>query len=114
MAHGDFKDLPRRIASKKVLSDKAFNTAKKQKRKCDGYQRGLTSMAQKFLDKRPSATGVKIEIMSDQELAVIERFKKLKVYSSFEYNIWGTGYADMQLMNKFNKGFQFLLLIFFY
>ena len=45
MAHGDFKDLPRRIASKKVLSDKAFNTAKKQKRKCDGYQRGLTSMA---------------------------------------------------------------------
>ena len=52
--------------------------------------------------------------MSDQELAVIERFKKLKVYSSFEYNIWGTGYADMQLMNKFNKGFQFLLLIFFY
>ena len=71
-------------------------------------------MAYKFLDKRPSATGVKVEIMSDQELAVIERFKNLKVYSSFEYNIWGTGYVDMQLMNKFNKGFQFLLLIFFY
>ena len=31
MAYGDFKDLPRRTASDKVLSDKAFNIAKNLK-----------------------------------------------------------------------------------
>ena len=42
MAYGDFKDLAKRIASDKVLRDKAFNTAKNPK--YDGYQRGLASM----------------------------------------------------------------------
>ena len=31
MAYGDFKDLPRTIASDKVLRDKAFNIAKSPK-----------------------------------------------------------------------------------
>ena len=31
MALGDFKDLPRRTASDKVLRDKAFNIAKNSK-----------------------------------------------------------------------------------
>ena len=31
MVIGDFEDLPRRIASKKILHDKAFNIAKYQK-----------------------------------------------------------------------------------
>ena len=39
MAHGDFKDLPKRTAADKVLRDKAFKIASDQK--CDGYQRGL-------------------------------------------------------------------------
>ena len=30
------------------------------------------------------------------------------MYSSFIDSIWGTDLADMQLINKFNKGFQFL------
>ena len=38
IAYGDFKDLARRIASDKMLRDKAFNTAKNPK--YDGYQRG--------------------------------------------------------------------------
>ena len=42
MAYGDFKDLKRRTFSDKVLRDKAFNIAKNPK--CDGYQRGLTSI----------------------------------------------------------------------
>ena len=42
MAYLDFKDLKRRIASDKVLRDKAFNITKNLK--CDGYQRGLASM----------------------------------------------------------------------
>ena len=39
MAYGDFKDLPRRTSSDKVLRDKAFNIAKNPK--YDGCQRGL-------------------------------------------------------------------------
>ena len=49
MNFGDFKDLPRRTASDKVLHDKAFNIAKIPK--YDGYQRGLASMVYKFCDK---------------------------------------------------------------
>ena len=36
MAYGGFKDLPKRIASDKVLCDKEFSNAKNQK--YDGYQ----------------------------------------------------------------------------
>ena len=41
MAYEDFKDLPRRTASDKVLHGKVFNIAKNPKD--DGYQRGLDS-----------------------------------------------------------------------
>ena len=51
MAYGDFKDLARRTASDKLLRDKVFNIAKNPK--YDGYQRGLASMADKFLIKSP-------------------------------------------------------------
>ena len=49
MTYEDFKDIARRTASDKVLSDKAFNIAKIPK--YDGYQRGLASMIYKFLTK---------------------------------------------------------------
>ena len=39
MAHGDFKDVPRRIALDKALHDKAFNNAKNPK--YDGHWGGL-------------------------------------------------------------------------
>ena len=42
MACRDFRNLPRRTASEKVLLDKAFNIA--ENLKCDGYQRGLPLM----------------------------------------------------------------------
>ena len=42
IAYRDFKDLPRRAASDKVLCDKAFNIAKNPK--CNEYQLGLASM----------------------------------------------------------------------
>ena len=47
MAYGDCKNLPRRTAFAKVLRDKAFNSAKNLK--YHAYQRGLASMAYKFL-----------------------------------------------------------------
>ena len=43
MTYGDFKDLPRRTASDKVLYNKAFNTAKNPK--FDGYQKHCPSVA---------------------------------------------------------------------
>ena len=46
MAHWNFKYLTRRTGSDKVLRDKACNIAKNSK--CDGYQRGLTSMVYNF------------------------------------------------------------------
>ena len=113
MAYGDFKDLTRRIASDKILHDKAVNIAKNLK--YDGYQRGLASLVYKFFDKKTSGSSIKNENMSDQQLAeelhkpVIRKFKRRKVQSSFIDNIWGTGLADMQLISKFNKRFRFLL-----
>ena len=62
MAYGDFKDLTRRIASDKILRDKAFNIAKNPK--YDGYQRGLNSI---FLVKKISSGEIKS--ISNQQLA---------------------------------------------
>ena len=42
---------------------------------------------------------------------IIKKFKKRTVYSGFKDNIWGADLADMQLINKFNKGFRCLLCI---
>ena len=42
---------------------------------------------------------------------IIRKFKKRRVHSTFKDNIWGADLADMQLINKFNKGFRFLLCI---
>ena len=50
MAYGVFKDLTRRTASDKILSDKAFNIAKNPK--YEGYQRGLTPIVYKYFDKK--------------------------------------------------------------
>ena len=49
MAYGNFKDLPKRTPSDKVLNDKALNIAKNTK--YDGYQKGLASMVYKFFEK---------------------------------------------------------------
>ena len=79
MAYGDFKDLNSRTAA-----DKAFNIAK-NKKKNDGYQRGVASMAYKYFDKKTSGAKVKDEIMSNEELAeelhkpIIRKFNKRKV-----------------------------------
>ena len=60
MAYGEFKYLKRRTQSDKVLKDKAFKIARKQK--YDGYQRRLTSMVYKFFDKKSKGSGIKMEI----------------------------------------------------
>ena len=46
MTNGEFKDLPRRSVSDKVLRDEAFNIAKN--RKDFRYQRGFDLVVSKF------------------------------------------------------------------
>ena len=40
---------------------------------------------------------------------IIRNFKKKRVYSGFKDNIWGADLADMQSLNKYNKGIKYLL-----
>ena len=67
MACGDFKYLARRTDSDKMFPDKAFNIARNPK--YDGYQRCFASMVYKFCDEKTSASSIKNENMSDQQLA---------------------------------------------
>ena len=62
MAYGGFRNLTR-ITSDEILRNKAFDIAKNSTN--DRYQRGLASIIYKFLDKRTSGCGIKIENMSD-------------------------------------------------
>ena len=67
-------------------------------------------MAYKFFDEKSSGSGIKNEQLADElNKPIIRKFKKIKVYSSFIYNIWGADLADMLLISKFNKAIRFLL-----
>ena len=105
MAYGDFKDLPRRTASDKILYDKAFNIAKNPK--YDRYQRGLTSMVYKFFDKNTSGGAIKNENMSNKELAE-ELYKPILIFID---NILSVDLSHPQLVSKFNKGIRFLFCV---
>ena len=114
MAYVDFKDLPKRTAADKVLKDEAFKIASDQK--YDGYQRGLASMVYNFFDKKSQGTGAvnnkeNVQLANELHKPIIKKFNKRKVYSSFKNSIWGVDLADMQLLNKFNKRFRFLLCV---
>ena len=112
MAHGDFKDLPKRTAADKVLRNKAFKITTDQT--YDGYQRGLASIVYNFFDKKSQGSGLannkeNVQLANELHKPIIKKINKIKVYSSFKDNIWGVDLADMQLLSKFNKGFKFLL-----
>ena len=75
-------------------------------------------MVYKFFDKKTFNIGIKSEnISNNKKLAkellkpVIIKFNKRKVLSPFIDKIWGADLAIMQLINKFNKGFRFLLCV---
>ena len=114
MAYGDFKDLAKRTAADKVLRDKALTIAKDPKD--DGYQKGLASIVYKFFDKNTVCNDIK-SMPQNEQLAeelhkpIIRKFKTRKVYSTFKDNIWVADLADTQRINKFNKGFRFLLCV---
>ena len=56
MANGYFKDLAKRTASDKVLTDKAFNIAKNLKD--EGYHRDLASLVYIFFDTKSAGSGI--------------------------------------------------------
>ena len=55
MAYGDFKNLGGRAASDKVSCNEAFGIASNPK--YSEYERGLSSMFQKFFDKNLKGSG---------------------------------------------------------
>ena len=74
-------------------------------------------MAFKFFNKKSSGGGIKNENISNKQLVkqshkpAIRKFNKRKVHSPFIDKIWGADLADMQWINKFNKGFRFSLCV---
>ena len=93
MVHGDFKDLPRKAASDKVLHDKAFEIVCNAK--YDEYQRELASMSTNIFDKKTkdTITYTGTGISGDQQLInelhrpITREFKKRKIYSSLRDKI---------------------------
>ena len=84
MAYGDFKDVKRRTAADKILTDKAFNIAKNPK--YDGYQRGLASMVYKVFDKKSVGGSIannnsndnkqNLQLAEELHKPIIRKFKK--------------------------------------
>ena len=68
-------------------------------------------------DKSASGGAIKNQNNSNKELAedlhkpIFTKFDNRKVQSPFIDKIWGADLADMQLINKFNKGIRFLLCV---
>ena len=113
MAYNKYKDLKGRTQSDIVLKNKAFKIATNPK--YDGCQRALASMVCNFFDKRSKkvlGSGLEDKKLADElHKPIIGKFKRRKVYFSFRDNIWGVDLADMQLINKFNKGIKYLLCV---
>ena len=118
-AYSDSKDLTKRTVADKILRNRAFNIAKDQK--YDGYQRGLASMIYNFFDTKSKGSGAKHvntklapqnqQLTEELHKPIIRKFEKRKVHVAFKYNILGADLADMQLLNKYNKGIRFLLCV---
>ena len=114
-----YKDLTKRTVGDKILRNRAFNIAKDPK--YDGHQRALASLVYKFFDKKSKGSGAKhvnIKLTpQNQQLAeeirkpIIRKFEKRKVHAAFKDNFWGADLADMQVLNKYNKGIRFLLCV---
>ena len=75
-ANGDCKNLERRIASDKNLTDKSFNIAKNPK--YDGYQGRLASMVCIFFDKTSTGSGIanepKYQLENELHKPIIRKF----------------------------------------
>ena len=66
-------------------------------------------MDYKFFDKKSTGSGIKNQIIQNQQLAnklhkpIIREFSKRNIYSLFKDIIWGADLADMPLISKYNR-----------
>ena len=67
------------------------------------------SSAGAIISKQQLAQELYKPFIEELNKAIIRKFEKRKLYSSFEDNIWSADLADMQLICKYKKRFQFLL-----
>ena len=108
IVYGKSKDLTKRTKSDKFLRDQAFQIASDLK--YDGSQKELASMVTSFLIKCLVKVVLTLRLQISLLLnQIIRKFKKRKVNSSFRDNIWGVDVANMQSLNKYNKGIKYLL-----
>ena len=78
-------------------------------------------MVYKFFDKKSKGSGTKHVntklTPQNQQLAeelhkpIIRKFEKRKVHAGFKGNIWGADLEDMQLLSKYNKALNFIILL---
>ena len=70
-------------------------------------------MVYKFFDKKSKNSGVEsvLNQLLENELhkPIIRKFKRTRLYSSFQKNIWRVYLADMHLISKCNKRIWYLL-----
>ena len=90
MAYGKYKELTKITQSDKALRNKAFKIASNPK--YDEHRRGLASMIFKLFDKKSTGSGIKYvsnkKLVDELHKAIIIKFKRRKVDSSFKDNIW--------------------------
>ena len=84
MAYGDFKDIPRRTTSDRILRDNAFNIAKNPEN--DGYQRGLSSLVYKLFDKKSAGSGLSTHLNDDHRLDLAVQKLAEELYWIFKKN----------------------------
>ena len=61
-------------------------------------------------DQRPPNLAMQ-QLAKELHKPMVRKFKKIKVHATFIDNIWGADLADMQLINKSNKGSRLLLCV---
>ena len=71
-------------------------------------------MVYKFFDKKSKGSVIfanepNYYLANELHKAIIRKFKKRKVYSSFKDKVWGVDLADMQSLSKYNKRIKYLL-----
>ena len=105
----------RRIASDKVLRDKAYNTAKNSS--YDENQSGLASMVYKCFDQKTLGGAVKNENLSNKELAeelnkpLLQNLKNERYAHLLQTIFGGDDRPDVHLISKFSKGIRFSLYV---
>ena len=63
--------------------------------------------------KKSKGSGLKEnqQLTNESHKPISQKFKKIKVYSSFKDNIWCVDLADMQFISTYNKGIKYLLCV---